>query len=143
MGGNDLTASLQRGLHLDYEEAEQLKRERGMNTSGEKISESIPHKRYLEVLKEALDRLILEVQRSLDYYRAQFRVEASRKIVLMGGTPLMPGFSDYFSSYFDAEVEVDDPFTEITCRNPSFGDLRQMGPRFSSSIGLALRNLVK
>ncbi|MGH7274585.1 MAG: type IV pilus assembly protein PilM [Nitrospiria bacterium] len=142
-GGNDLTASLQRELHLDYEDAEQLKRERGMNPSGEDISKSISHKRYLEVLKEALDRLILEVQRSLDYYRAQFRVEAARKIVLMGGTPLMPGFSDYFSSYFDAEVEVDDPFTEITCRSASFGDLRAMAPRFSSSVGLALRNILR
>jgi type IV pilus assembly protein PilM len=142
MGGEDLTAALQRELGLEYEEAEELKRERGMTPSGENISETIPHKRYLEVLKESLDRLILEVQRSMDYYRAQFREEAVNKMVLMGGTPLMPGFSDYFSTYFEAKVEVDDPFAEITCRNASFGNFRAVAPRFSSSIGLALRNLV-
>lgn len=142
MGGDDLTSSLQRELGLDYEEAEQLKRERGMNPNGEDISDTIPYKRYLEVLKEALNRLVLEVQRSLDYYRAQFREEAVSKMILMGGTPLMLGFSDYFSSYFEAKVEVDDPFAEIICRNAAFGNFRTMAPRFSSSIGLALRNLV-
>jgi type IV pilus assembly protein PilM len=142
MGGDDLTTSLQRELGLEYEEAEQLKRERGMSPKGEDISDTIPYKRYLEVLKEALDRLVLEVQRSMDYYRAQFREEAVSKIILMGGTPLMPGFSDYFSSYFEAKVEVDDPFAEIICRNASFSNFRAMAPRFSSSIGLALRNLV-
>ncbi|MCI0529479.1 MAG: pilus assembly protein PilM, partial [Nitrospira sp.] len=118
------------------------KRERGMNPNGEDISDTIPYKRYLEVLKEALNRLVLEVQRSLDYYRAQFREEAVNKMILMGGTPLMLGFSDYFSSYFEAKVEVDDPFAEIICRNAAFGNFRTMAPRFSSSIGLALRNLV-
>jgi Tfp pilus assembly PilM family ATPase len=78
----------------------------------------------------------------MDYYRAQFREETVHKMVLMGGTPLMPGFSDYFSTYFEAKVEVDDPFAEIACRNVSFGNFRAMAPRFSSSIGLALRNLV-
>jgi type IV pilus assembly protein PilM len=142
MGGDDLTSSIQRELGLDGEDAEQLKRERGMSPNGEDISDTIPYKRYLEVLKEALDRLVLEVQRSLDYYRAQFREEAVSKVILMGGTPLMPGFSDYFSSYFEAKVEVDDPFGEIICRNVAFGNFRAMAPRFSSSIGLALRNLV-
>ena len=142
MGGDDLTASLQRELRLEYEEAEQLKRERGMISTGEDISDTIPHKRYLEVLKESLDRLILEVQRSLDYYRAQFREEAIHKMILMGGTPLMSGFSDYFSTYFEAKVVVDDPFSEIICRDASFENFKSIAPRFSSSIGLALRNLV-
>jgi type IV pilus assembly protein PilM len=142
VGGDELTASLQRELRLEYDDAEQMKRERGMTPTGEDISNTIPYKRYLEVLKESLDRLILEVQRSMDYYRAQFREDAIHRMILMGGTPLMPGFSDYFSTYFEAKVEVDDPFSRIICRNTSFENFRAMAPRFSSSIGLALRNLV-
>jgi type IV pilus assembly protein PilM len=142
LGGDDLTLALQRELRLEGEEAEQLKKERGLSLPGEDISDAISHQRYLEVLKEAIDRLILEVQRSMDYYRAQFREESIQKMILMGGTPLMPGFSDYFSSYFDAKVEVDDPFAEIICRNAAFGNFKAMAPRFSSCIGLALRNLV-
>lgn len=143
LGGDDLTLALQRELRMEGEEAEQLKKERGLNLSGEDISDAISHQRYLEVLKEAIDRLILEVQRSMDYYRAQFREESIQKMILMGGTPLMPGFSGYFSSYFDTQVEVDDPFAEIVCRDAAFGNFKAMAPRFSSCVGLALRNLVK
>jgi type IV pilus assembly protein PilM len=143
MGGNNFNAALQKELQLDYEEAEEVKRERGLSSDSEYVGISVPQKRYMEVMKAAVDRLILEVQRSLDYYRAQYREDAGRKIILMGGTPLMPGFSEYFSAYFDADVEVDNPFSEISCRNAAFGNLQAMAPRFSSSIGLALRNLMK
>jgi len=140
IGGGDITAALSRELHLEYADAERMKKEFGM-MDGSSATPNRPDTRVKDIIKNEADRLILEVQRSIDYYRAQFREGSVKKVILMGGTPIMPGFKDYFSTYFDADVSIDDPFSMIACDDPSFGDLRLMAPRFSSSIGLALRGI--
>ncbi|MDC4204043.1 MAG: pilus assembly protein PilM [Candidatus Manganitrophus sp.] len=116
-------------MGLPYEEAEKLKREKGVG------AEEGPQ----AIIKNEIDRFIVEIQRSIDYYRAQFREGVFKKVILMGGGALLPGFSDYFGSYFDAEMEIDDPLAEII-GTESVGAIRAIAPRFSSGIGLALRS---
>lgn len=137
IGGEDITRAVMQSLQVDYTEAEQLKRQKGMAGSSGNETDG----RVQEVTKAEVNRMILEIQRSVDYYRAQFREGSIRKVILMGGTPLMPGFCDYFSSYFDATVVLDNPFTGIICENPAASELQLMAPRFSTSVGLALRKV--
>lgn len=129
MGGEQITRRLEREMGLPYEEAEKLKREKGLG------AEEGPQ----AIIKNEIDRFIVEIQRSIDYYRAQFREGVFKKVILMGGGALLPGFSDYFGSYFDAEMEMDDPLAEII-GTESVGAIRAIAPRFSSGIGLALRS---
>ncbi|WDT70625.1 MAG: type IV pilus assembly protein PilM [Candidatus Manganitrophus sp.] len=129
MGGEQITRRLEREMGLPYEEAEKLKREKGVG------AEEGPQ----AIIKNEIDRFIVEIQRSIDYYRAQFREGVFKKVILMGGGALLPGFSDYFGSYFDAEMEIDDPLAEII-GTESVGAIRAIAPRFSSGIGLALRS---
>ncbi|MFQ5779954.1 MAG: pilus assembly protein PilM, partial [Nitrospiria bacterium] len=128
MGGDQITRRIERERNLSYDQAEALKCEKGM--AGEEGIQAI--------LKEEVDRFIVEVQRSVDYYRAQFREGIFSKIILMGGGALLPGFSDYFAGYFDSAVTVDDPFAEVV-GTESMTDFRTIAPRFSTGIGLALR----
>jgi type IV pilus assembly protein PilM len=154
LGGDDITQAVMRGLGVEREEAEQLKRREGLTPSasggpapeglsagqaGEAAQAKDQGGRRFEIIKTEADRIILETQRSMDYYRAQFREGSVKKIVLMGGASLMPGFQEYFATYFDANVELDDPFAEILCDEKAFGELRIMAPRFSTAVGLALR----
>lgn len=141
IGGEDITRALMQSLQVDYTEAEQLKRQQGMAESPEMKSASGGDGRIQEVIKAEVNRMILETQRSIDYYRAQFREGAIRKVLLMGGTPLMPGFLDHFSSYFDTKVVLDNPFAGIICEDPAASELKLMAPRFSTSVGLALRKV--
>ncbi|MBI3804796.1 MAG: type IV pilus assembly protein PilM [Nitrospirae bacterium] len=129
MGGAQVTRRLEQELSLSNEEAEKLKREKGFGA--EEAAQTI--------IKSEIDRFIVEIQRSIDYYRAQFREGVFKKMVLMGGGVLLPGFSDYFGSYFEADMEIDDPFAEID-KSESAGAIRAIAPRFSSGIGLALRS---
>lgn len=129
MGGEQITRRLEREMGLPYDEAEKLKREKGVG------AEEGPQ----AIIKNEIDRFIVEIQRSIDYYRAQFREGVFKKVILMGGGALLPGFSDYFGSYFDAEMEIDDPLAEII-GTESVGAIRAIAPRFSSGIGLALRS---
>lgn len=146
IGGEEITKAIERELQVSRDEAETMKRQRGMLSEGSGVGVSgadLPAGqaggRLKDVIQREVDRIVLETQRSIDYYRAQFREGAVKKVILMGGTPLLPGFQDYFSTYFETRVEMDDPFAEIYCDEPSFAELRIMAPRFSTSVGLALR----
>ena len=139
VGGEDITKAIAQELQVSRDEAEAMKRQHGILAPESGPDVSGADARLKNVIQREVDRIVLETQRSMDYYRAQFRESEMKKVILMGGTPLLPGFQDYCSSYFDARVEMDDPFAEIHCDEPSFAELRMMAPRFSSSVGLALR----
>lgn len=131
-GGNAITEALQKtDPTMTFSQAETLKRTAEfdfLQGSGERI----------DALRPTLDRLIVEIQRSLDYYRAQFRERTLQEVVLTGGGSLLKGFREYLATYFDCPVKLDNPFAQIqTGRGiPNLqGDL----PRFSVAVGLALR----
>lgn len=132
MGGEAITRVLMQSKQVDFEEAEQIKRQVDLLTPSEGEGENV---------RTEVDRMILETQRSMDYYRAQFREGGVRKIILMGGTALMPGFREYFASYFDSEVVLDNPFSTIRSGQAGFEELESLAPRFSTSVGLALRGV--
>jgi len=139
IGGEDITKAIEQELQVSRDEAEAMKKLHGMLAPESGRAVSAADGRLKNIIQREVDRIVLETQRSLDYYRAQFRESEVKKLILMGGTPLMPGFQDYCSSYFEARVEMDDPFAEIHCDEPSFAEFRMMAPRFSTSVGLALR----
>lgn len=134
IGGDHITAAVSQSQNVDFSEAERLKQEKGMAHSDGPADPLL-----VEIIRKEVDRIILEIQRSIDYYRAQFREGGIRKVILMGGTPLMSGFTDYLSGYFDAEVVVDNPFARVSMRNAGSLELKQIAPRFSTGMGLALR----
>jgi type IV pilus assembly protein PilM len=135
VGGDSITAAVSQSQNIEFEDAEQLKHDTGLKAEDQQKADP----GLTDVIRKEVDRIILEIQRSIDYYRAQFREGGIRKVILMGGTPLMHGFPAYLSSYFDSPVVVDNPFARITMKNGGSLELRQMAPRFSTSAGLALR----
>jgi type IV pilus assembly protein PilM len=128
-GGDGITQAIAQTLGIPFTEAEERKR-RGSVDGDERVGQRV---------QEEMDRLIIEVQRSTDYYRAQFREARVDRIVLMGGTPLLSGFIDYFSKFFEAPVEIQDPFSPLICKNVDMNALKPQASRFSLALGLALR----
>jgi type IV pilus assembly protein PilM len=129
MGGDGITQAVAQALGSSYSESERRKREEGM----------VREEMMRAPIQGEIDRLIVEIQRSVDYYRAQFRETGVEKILLMGGTPLLPGFLNYFSGFFEAPVELGDPFSGMTMNNSGASIVRGLAPRFSLAVGLALR----
>lgn len=127
-GGNDISHAIMEKRSISFEEAETLKKEEGL--AGFEME---------GVIKEEVDRLILEVQRSIDYYRTQFRDVLLKKIILMGGTPLMSGFRDYFETQFDFPVVLENPFSSMTGPSSLLKQLNPVSSIWTASIGLALR----
>lgn len=130
LGGEALTQCVARAFGSDPAEAETIKREQGLSGKS-KVS---------EVLGPEVDRLVVEVQRSIDYYRAQSHDGALEALWLGGGTSLLPGFVEYVARFFDTKVARFNPFEGMDCRGVRL-DVEAVGPRFISSVGLALGGL--
>ncbi|MFZ5876408.1 MAG: type IV pilus assembly protein PilM [Nitrospirota bacterium] len=130
-GGDALTQCIARTFGSDLPDAEIIKREQGLSGKA----------KVLEVLGPEVDRLVVEVQRSVDYYRAQSHDGALESLWLGGGTSLMPGFVEYVARFFDAKVSRFNPFEGMDCRAVRF-DVEAVAPRFVSSVGLAIGGLV-
>lgn len=127
-GGHLISRAIMEKLSITFDEAEQIKKEKGL--FGPEVE---------GLIKEEADRMILEVQRSIDFYRTQFRDVLLKKIILMGGTPLLPGFREYFETHFDFPVVLENPFLSLTGPSDLMSELNPVSSIWAASIGLALR----
>ncbi len=133
-GGLDMTKAISTELGIDLKDAESAKRKMDILTS----ADSDP---IVGAVKTRLDSLLMEIRRSMEYYRTTFREKAVERAVLTGGVSLMNGIRDYFSAQLGMPVEIDNPFEMLLCREAVLRDLAASAPRFSSAIGLALRRV--
>lgn len=138
MGGAQITETLGRAMNWEFEKAERVKRERGL-ISGKAYSAD-ENEKINEALLSTLSRLFSEVNRVLLSYGQRYNKNVSH-VILTGGGASMPGLSAEAKRSLNAEVEIANPFARTEA--PAFlGEvLRDIGPGFAVSTGLALRKL--
>jgi type IV pilus assembly protein PilM len=137
-GGAQMTDVLARSMNWEFEKAERVKRERGLIAA--KAYSAEENERINEALLSTLTRLFSEVNRVLLSYGQRYNKNVSR-VILTGGGASLPGLSAEAKRSLSAEVEIADPFSRTEA--PAFlGEvLRDIGPGFAVSAGLALRKL--
>jgi type IV pilus assembly protein PilM len=134
VGGNQYTDALQKELDLSYDDAERLKM--GGTRPG------ITDEQRGQILRSVSDILILEIQKTFDFFRATASGENIRRIYVAGGTARVPGLLDLLREEFAMPVEELYPFRKIVI-NPGRHDesqLRELAPRLAIAVGLALRS---
>src|SRR5271165_7325221 len=134
VGGNQYTDALQKELDLSFEDAEKLKM--GGNLPG------VNEEQRTAILRSVSDILILEIQKTFDFFRATASGENIRRIYVAGGTARVPGLLDLLKEEFAMPVEELYPFRKISI-NPGRHDenhLRDLAPRLAIAMGLALRS---
>jgi type IV pilus assembly protein PilM len=131
-GGLDMTRALAEELKVSLDEAEAAKRRVDLLApAGED--------RVAALVRRRLDILLLEVRRSIEYYKTTFRETGLDRTVLTGGVTLLTGIKDYVSPSLEGPVEVDAPFAALECPPELLQEFGPQGPRFSTAVGLALR----
>jgi type IV pilus assembly protein PilM len=94
------------------------------------------------ILRSVSDILILEIQKTFDFFRATASGENIRRIYVAGGTARVPGLLELLKEEFAMPVEELYPFRKIGI-NPGRHDesqLRELAPRLAIAVGLALRS---
>jgi type IV pilus assembly protein PilM len=131
-GGNAYTEALQKELNLPFEQADELKR--GVAVDSVTYDDARP------VLRAVTENVMLEVQKTFDFFRTSAGSDRITRIVVSGGASRAEGFVEMLGERFQAPVEFFDPFKRVTFDAAKFGvDAVDVGPTAAVAVGLALR----
>ena len=135
MGGNAFTEAVQKELDLPYESAEQLKK--GHDVEGASFEDA------RAVLKAMTDNVLLEVEKTFDFFKATAASDRIDRIMLCGGASRVEGFADALRERFGTEVEQFDPFRQVTIDPKVLGNVSMddAAPLAAVALGLALRRM--
>ena len=138
IGGQHMTEVLARSMGWEFEKAERIKRERGLVNSA--AYSTVENEQIKAALLSTLSRIFSEVNRVLLSYGQRYNKNVAR-IILTGGGASLPGLSGVAKTSLNVEAQIANPFAHTEA--PAFLDtvLRDIGPGFAVSIGLALRKL--
>jgi len=133
ISGNEWTHIISKSLKVSYNEAEELKQKIGLSSSSHKIK---------EILLPLVDLAISEIDKmSKAFYQAEGK--KVQRIIVAGGSALMPGLISYFAENLRPErgVEIANPFSDLFYPPILEEALKEMGPSFAVAVGAALRDL--
>ena len=137
-GGNQYTSLLQKELGLTFDQAESVKR-------GMPLPDGAEQREIGPILDTVSDILALEIQKTMDFYRATVEdgESAVEKILVSGGGSKLTGLVDFLSKRFEVSVEMFDPFRKIRVDARGFDPeyMREIVPEMAIAVGLALRGV--
>ncbi len=132
-GGNSITESIQKKLGIDFDEAERMKIE-----ASENEDESNPL--FHEMIDHA-EPILLEIERSVDYFRSTYSGEYIKKVLLSGGSAKIPGILEGLMHRLNIETELINPFKNVRFNQKKFDPtyLEKAGAILALAVGLSLR----
>jgi type IV pilus assembly protein PilM len=133
-GGADLTRLVADDMNVGMQDAEAFKRNIDLLTPPEKNTTAA-------AVVGRLDAFLMEIRRSVEYYRTTYREKAVDRVILTGGATLMRGLPEYFSQALGLPVARSDPFGALKCKDALGEEFGPLAPCFSAVVGLALRKM--
>jgi type IV pilus assembly protein PilM len=137
LGGDSATRALQEALELSWDEAEAAKLDasRAMAAGTELALED----ERARVLNEGVQRIITEVRRSLDFFRAQHHDVAVKRALLSGGASLAAPLADRLEAVLELPVEHGAPLEALDVAGAAGdGEPASTNPFLGVAVGLAL-----
>ncbi len=133
VGGHQYTDSLQKELDLSFDDAEALKLGKKVGTVSEDAK--------LPILQQVTEIIVLEIQKTFDFFRATAAGEHIEKIYLAGGSCKVPGLIESLRQEFSLPVEELNPFQKVLPpMGPGMELVEQNAGQLAVAVGLALRS---
>ena len=134
-GGSRYTEAIQKGLALSYDQAEKLKM--GQEVEAHTFEDAKP------MIAEVNKELVGEIRRSFDFFRSSSQEEHIHKLILSGGSALLPGVLESLSQSLEIPGEIMNPLRNIKADPKRFDPeyLQFIAPQTAISVGLALRKV--
>ncbi|MGE0405846.1 MAG: type IV pilus assembly protein PilM, partial [Candidatus Korobacteraceae bacterium] len=134
VGGHQYTDSLQKELDLSFDDAEALKLGQRIGTVSEDAK--------LPILQQVTEIIVLEIQKTFDFFRATAAGEHIETIYLAGGSAAVPGLSEALRQEFSLPVEMLNPFARIGFPSgmASAELIERNAAQMAVAVGLALRS---
>lgn len=135
VGGETITKSIGQSMTVDHDRAEQFKRDFGLSTSQQNISQ-VP-----KTIEFIVSSIVNEIRFVLNLYRNQ-GTGPIEKIILAGGSSFLVNLPAYLEKTLSIKTFIGDPWARIVYPVELQPVLQEIGPRFAVAIGLAMRDVV-
>lgn len=138
LAGNQLTEELSKTLDINKAEAEENKMKYGI--SKVEAQKNPQGKETRDVLIHYIDRIISETVTVFNNFE-RGNDRKIGKVFLVGGTALLPGLLEYLEEKIGKQIEIGNPFNQVTYPPLLKNTLEYKGPIFSVSLGIAIKGL--
>jgi type IV pilus assembly protein PilM len=132
-GSEDITQGLVSSFDMSFDEAENLKKNEGLNVLDESQRKNI---------SQSIDFILSEIKNVVYQYQQKYGVNID-KMIISGGGSRMNGLLTYLNEKLQFEVFFSDPFGQTEAPEFLRGALGDAGPEFAVAVGLCLRELRK
>ncbi len=134
LGGRTITKAIAGTLNIGTFRAEQFKRDLGFAIS-QNGNDVIP-----KTISNSINPVIDEIRYLLNLFenKNENKVE---KIVLAGGSVMLPNFVNYLKEKLNMTVVIGDPWARVSYPPELKPILSEIGPSFSVAIGSAMREI--
>ena len=141
VAGNNFTKAIAQSLNLSNDEAEKIKKEKGViRLEKDSTPVATTTMRIFNVIVPVLQELIIEIQRSFDYYRSRYSGESVDLILLSGGTSSFKNIEGFIAGEMGINCEIANPLKNITIKENEFmskDEIIGIAPGLVVSLGLA------
>ncbi len=134
VGGHQYTDSLQKELDLSFDDAESLK-------LGHKVG-TVSEDAKMPILQQVTEIIVLEIQKTFDFFRATAAGEHIERIYIAGGSARVSGLMEALRQEFSLPVEILNPFQRIgfPAGGPGSELIERNPGQLAVAVGLALRS---
>jgi type IV pilus assembly protein PilM len=129
-GGAAIARAVAANLGLDISQAEEYKKSYGLD-------ESKLEGKVVTAIKPIIELVMAELKRVLAFYETRGTHEPVKRVVLSGGTALLPGLVQYFTKNLSIEVQIGNPFLAVNLSDKQRKDITENGSLYTTAIGLA------
>jgi type IV pilus assembly protein PilM len=138
IGGDDLTKAVEQNLGFDFSQAEEYKKTYGLDS---KQAEG----KVAAAIRPIFDQILNEAKRAKVFYTTHNPNVIINRMIIAGGSALMPGLLFYVANNLDIEVELANPWRNVSLAKGIESQKDQIfenGPTYVTAVGLALKVLV-
>ncbi len=130
-GGETITNTVATALNISFGEAEELKRDKGMKSE---------NKEAVHAMRLISEEILREANTAMSDFYSRYNKRVG-KVLFTGGGAILKGFFEFSKEILNTEPELADTFIDITTPEFMSATLKEIGPEFAVSIGVALRRL--
>jgi type IV pilus assembly protein PilM len=142
IAGNAITQSIAAEFNVPFLEAEHMKKAQGFVALGGAYEEpeNQTQARVSKIIRNVMTRLHAEVARSINFYRSQQAGGAPTRLLLSGGSSIIPYTDRFFKEKVQVPIEYFNPFRNVEIDpNISREELARCAHFFGEVVGLGLR----
>ncbi len=145
VAGNTITQELAKDFQISFDDAEKLKRQHAfVALGGVSAAEDETADRVSKIVRNVVTRLHAEANRSINFYRGQQSGAPPKRVLLTGGSSIIPYMDTFFREKLKVEVEYLNPFVNVAVSEQI--DTAQAAEKLyllGEVVGLALRRALK